>query len=101
MSATISASVKFCPETRTGPLSVVALEPPSVAVVVLLLLELPQAVRIAAPAPAAITPARRRRVCIGSHLLCPAPDDARVRCPRSWQGVDAHHVPTASAGDRK
>src|SRR5215467_11070996 len=91
MSATISASVKFWPEIRTVPLSAVADEPLSVAVA-LLLFELPQAVRSAALA--ATTPARRRRVLIGFHLLCPAPrGDARVRCPpsRAWS---AHHAPT-------
>src|SRR5690242_5836801 len=92
MSATISASVKFCPEMRTVPLSDDPAEPES-DVVLLLLLLLPQAVSSAA-ALAATTPARRRRDCIGSHLLCPAPwCDARVRCPR-FQGMSAHHAPT-------
>src|SRR3954451_15750712 len=90
MSATIAASVKFWPEIRTVPWSAEADDALSVADE--LLSEPPQAVRSAALA--ATTPAKRRRVCIGFHLLCPAPQyGARVRCPPSRAWI-AHHAPT-------
>src|SRR3954447_11894875 len=98
MSATIAASVKFWPEIRTVPWSVEADDGLSVADE--LLSELPQAVRSAAVA--ATTPAKRRRVCIGFHLLCPASlvNGARVRCPpsRAWS---AHHAPTPEVTRRR
>src|SRR4029078_9751678 len=77
MSAEICAWVKFWPEMRTVPLSVVPVEPESVAV--LLLFELPQAVSSAALA--ATTPTTRRRVCMGTSLTFCVPRRLRRACP--------------------
>src|SRR6478752_1073077 len=93
MSATISASVKFWPEIVTvpPPLAAGAEEPLSAAW--LLSTELPAQPARRTALTAAAAPARKR-VFIESHLLCPAPVGARVRCPCSCQGRKRHHPPT-------
>src|SRR4249920_1119401 len=69
--------------TVPPPLAAGAEEPPSAAS--LLPTELPAQPARRTALTAAAAPARKR-VFIESHLLCPAPVGARVRCPCSCQG---------------